>query len=242
MRWLRHRTCCQRDQAVSDQSSWWRKPRKIRVVVDNPSWILPYAETLAERLIEGGDDAILCRHHDEIELGDVAFYLGCVRVTPSTVLERNRKNLVVHASDLPKGRGFSPLTWQTLEGENTIPVCLFEACEELDAGSIIFRVDMHFEGHELLGEMRKALGDMHIELCTRFLAQHIPPLGTSQTGEPTYYARRTPDDSEIDPGRSLADQFDLLRVVDNEKYPAFFHYRGRQYRLTIEKMEEGRKQ
>ena len=86
----------------------WCRPRKIAVVVDNDSWVLPFAETLVERAVSGGDDAVLCRTHSKIGAGTVAFYLGCVKITPPDVLARNQHNLVVHASDLPSGRGFSP--------------------------------------------------------------------------------------------------------------------------------------
>jgi methionyl-tRNA formyltransferase len=36
----------------------------------------------------------------------------------------------------------------------------------------------------------------------------------------------------------LAEQFDLLRVVDSERFPAFFEYRGRRYKLKIEKDDD----
>lgn len=215
--------------------SWWRTPRRIHVVVDNPSWILPYAERLASELRAGGDDAALRRRHEEIDEGDVAFYLGCVKITPVEVLERCRRNLVIHASDLPKGRGFSPLTWLILEGRDEIPVCLFEAGAALDAGPVIYRSSLQFEGHELLPELRAALGEEHVALCRRFLAEELPPAGTPQTGEPTVYGRRTPEDSALDPQQSIASQFNLLRVVDNDRYPAYFELHGRRYRLRIEK-------
>ena len=35
--------------------------------------------------------------------------------------------------------------------------------------------------------------------------------------------KRTPADSEIDPGKSILEQFNLLRIVDSERYPAFFY-------------------
>jgi hypothetical protein len=35
------------------------------------------------------------------------------------------------------------------------------------------------------------------------------------------------------PNRSLAEQCDLLRMVDNDRFPAFFDYRGRGYVLRI---------
>jgi N-acetylneuraminate synthase len=214
---------------------WWRKPRRISVVVDNPSWVLPYAEDLVRVLNRSGDTARLCRSHDDIEAGEVAFYFGCTRITPKVVRVRNRRNLVVHASELPKGRGFSPLTWQVIEGRNEIPVCLLEAVDEADAGPVIYCDRLHFEGHELIGEMRADLGQMHIELCRRFLDAPAPLEGAPQRGEPTVYRRRRPEDSRLNPERRITDQFDLLRTVDNDLYPAIFEHRGRGYRLAIEK-------
>ena len=32
---------------------------------------------------------------------------------------------------------------------------------------------------------------------------------------------------------TLAEQVNLLRVVDEERYPAFFDYRGRRYHMAI---------
>jgi methionyl-tRNA formyltransferase len=60
------------------------------------------------------------------------------------------------------------------------------------------------------------------------------PSGLPQAGEPTWYARRRAADSRLDPDRTLAQQFDLLRVVDNDRYPAFFDLRGHRYRLRID--------
>jgi len=223
---------------MTEHDDWWQRPRRISVVVDNPSWVLPHAERLVARATAAGDDARLCRSHDEIETGAVAFYLGCMRITPPEVLARNRRNLVVHASDLPKGRGMSPWTWMILEGRNDIPVCLLEAVEELDAGPVIFKETLQLQGGELLDEIRQRLGEMHVELCLRFLQQAQPPEGVEQSGEPSYYPRRYPKDSELDPRRSIAEQMNLLRVVDNERYPAFFQWQGRRYRLTITPMDD----
>ncbi len=218
---------------------WWRQPRRVSVLVDNPSWVLPYAETLVAELSHLGDRAQLCRDHDDIGGGDVAFFLGCIRIAPPELLGRHRRNLVVHESDLPKGRGMSPLTWQVLEGRDDIPVCLLEAIDgEVDSGNVVYRDSLHFEGHELIDEMREALGRMTIELCLRFMAEPTPPPGEPQRGEPTYYARRRPEDSALDPHRTIAEQFDLLRVVDNARYPAFFDFAGRRYRITIEALDE----
>lgn len=221
---------------MNDMPRWWSKPRIISVVVDNPSWILPYAEQLVLQLTETGDTVHLCRTHAEVVTGAVAFYLGCMQLTPPEVLAHNQRNLIVHESDLPQGRGFSPLTWQILEGRNDIPVCLLEAVEEADAGPIVYRETLHFKGHELIDELRSVLGRLTVELCLRYLCENSPPIGLPQSGTPSHYSRRRPEDSRLDPERSLAEQFNLLRVVDNSRYPAFFELQGQRYKLSIEKI------
>ncbi len=214
-------------------TDWWYTQRTISVIVDNESWILPYAEKLVQEINQGNDVACLIRNHEDITHGDVAFYLGCVKITPENLLKRHKKNLVVHASDLPKGRGFSPTTWLILAGHNDIPVSLIEAIDEVDAGPIIQQEIMRLQGHELNNEIRHQLGEMHISLCLSYLSSPSIPLGKEQIGEPTFYPRRHPHDSELMPDKTLAEQFNLLRVVDNTRYPAFFYLHGRKYILTI---------
>lgn len=215
-------------------------PRRINVVVDNDSWILPFAEDLVSQIERNGETAFLVRKYADIRDGEVAFFLGCIHVASAEVLSRNKKNLVVHASDLPKGRGFSPLTWAVLNGENSIPVVLLEAEGAVDSGPIVYRDAMQFEGHELANEMRVVLGQKTVELCIRYLNEAGPVASHPQIGEPTILARRRPNDSELDVNRSIRDQFNLLRVVDNDKYPAFFELNGHRYLLKIEKSKADR--
>lgn len=214
----------------------WHRPRTVSVVVDNPSWILPYAERLVAACWDQGDKAYLCRNHGDVRHGAVAFYLGCLRITPPEIVARNAWNLVVHESGLPLGRGFAPLNWQILEGRNEIPVCLLHIAAEPDAGSVVYRDMIRFQGHELASELRAAQGAKTVELCLRFLAQAEPPAGRPQKGEPTWYPRRRPADSRLNPDQTIAEQFNLLRIVDNQAYPAFFDLHGERYTLRIERV------
>jgi len=215
----------------------WSPPRKISVVVDNNSWILPWAECLVERCrTELGDDAVLHRSYEEVRHGAVAFFLGCTGLAPDEVTKRNTYTLVVHESNLPGGRGFAPLIWQILEDRNRIPVTLLGVSPEPDAGPIYLQTTLEFEGHELHDELRAAQGSATVELCLDFLKSDKPPGGAPQTGQTDWYPRRNPEDSRLDPEASIASQFNLLRVVDNERYPAYFDYRGHRYKVRIEKM------
>lgn len=210
---------------------------KISILVDNPkSWALSHAEKLLE-ILKKDFDAKLIHFQKEIEGGDVAIFLSCESLVKRDVLNKNKHNLVVHASALPKGKGWSPLTWQILEGKNEIPLTLFEAVEKVDAGKIYDREILRFEGHELIGEMQEAMGKKINEMLINFLKRYPDIKGGDQTGEETFYSRRKPEDSELDPEKNISEQFNLLRVVDNDKYPAFFNFRGQKYILKIYKSE-----
>ncbi len=54
--------------------------------------------------------------------------------------------------------------------------------------------------------------------------------------EATYYPKRSPKDSEIDPNKPISEQFDLIRVCDPNRFPAHFHYRGVAYKIILEKL------
>jgi methionyl-tRNA formyltransferase len=214
---------------------WWRKPRQISVLVDTPGWFDRFAETLVLEANAAGDDAVFVRSAGQIKSGGIAFLLSCLKLVPPEILARNPHNIVVHASDLPKGRGFSPLVWQVLEGADQIPVTMLFAAEAADAGDIVMQDRISLGGHELNDELRDMLGRKIVAMCLDYLAQPVPPAGKPQAGEPSWYRRRRPEDSRLDPDKSLAEQFNLLRVVDNQRYPAFFDLHGIRYIVRIER-------
>jgi methionyl-tRNA formyltransferase len=212
------------------------KPLAITVLVDSPdSFMMPYVRELIRDLEALKHSVRLIHHHDEMRPGDLAFFLGYYRVVPERVLALHKHNLVVHESAPPQGKGWSPLAWQILEGKNRIPIALLEAVNGIDAGPVYFQETMTFEGHELVGELREAQGRKSLELCLRFVRAYPDVRGREQTGPESFYPRRTPEDSRVDPSRTLVELFDRFRVADNERYPVFFEHRGFRYALRIEK-------
>jgi methionyl-tRNA formyltransferase len=210
-----------------------RKNLVVSVVVDNPSWILPFAKQLVIIANDLGHSASLANAYGEIGDGDVAFFLGCVSIASPSVLRQNRLNLVVHESELPKGRGFAPVAWQILEGHNNIPVVLFEATDGVDSGPIFLREEIQLTGYELNEEIRMLQGDATVRLCENFLKAYPGIEPVQQQGESSRYRRRMPIDSKLDPDKSLRGQFNLLRIVDNKNYPAFFELDGHRYIVKI---------
>jgi methionyl-tRNA formyltransferase len=209
---------------------------KISIVVDNPrSWFVPFAEKLKENLGQFGSVDLLSDAKNIPHSNDVAFLLSCEKKVTSEILHRSRSNIVVHASKLPKGKGMSPFTWQILEGKNRIPITLFEAVEEIDAGPVYLIGYVDFLGNELLTEMRHTLGEKIVSLCLKFIALWPKILHSAkpQKGESTYYKKRTMEAMRMDPCKPISEQFSLFRVADNEKYPVFFDWCGRRFNLKI---------
>lgn len=204
----------------------------VQILVDNiNSWIVPYAEELVKKIEDLGMKSVLIHKHEEVIKGDILCLLSCEKVFRR--LELNTHNLVVHESDLPLGKGWSPLTWQILGGKNIIPVTLFEASEKVDSGVIYLKKYLKFNGTELLPEMKRAQGVITQELVLEFLRKfpRISPI--HQYGPESYYPKRQPKDSKLDTNKSIQEQFNLLRVCDNERYPAFFYFNNNKYILKI---------
>ncbi len=211
---------------------------RIIILTSAASWFHEHALALRKRLEADGNSVSLATDHDQTAGAEICFLLSYAGLVPPTFLAQHQHNIVVHASALPKGRGWSPLTWQILAGATEIPLTLFEAVEAMDAGNVYLRGAVRFDGHELLPELRAELGKAIVDLCCEFVRQSSALEGEPQAGEATHFARRTPADSELDPQQSLADLFDALRVADSERYPAFFSLRGHRYKLRIERYDQ----
>jgi methionyl-tRNA formyltransferase len=210
---------------------------RITFLSDAGSWKNPFIAGLAKKLQKKGHRVSFLHDLKGISRNDILFILGFFKIVPSDILKRNKTNIVIHESSLPKGRGWSPMSWLVVKGAREIPLTLFEAVEKVDAGWIYLRDRIPLKGTELLPEIRAKVGPAMMRLCEKFVASYpsILARGVAQEGKPSYYRRRNPVDSRLDPKKSLVRQFNLLRSVDNGAYPAFFDYRGSTFILKIEK-------
>ncbi len=209
----------------------------VTIATASEGWLMPHLASLKAAL-----EAANCLVHvvssiDQMKGGDFLLLLSYWAIVPQEVLEKYLHSLIVHESDLPEGRGWSPATWAILAGNNRIPLCLLEAAERVDSGDIYLRSEIHLEGHELVQEWRGILAAKVVEMCLQFIAT-FPAIASAPDKQPlagTYLPRRHPADSQLDACKTLVQQFNLLRTVDNASYPAFFDHLGHRYLLRIEK-------
>lgn len=176
--------------------------------------------------------------HDKAELvgGDLLFLVSCSQIITAQERSKYKNVLVLHASDLPEGRGWSPHVWAILGGADRITVSLIEAADPVDSGAIWMKTVFFLDGHELFDEINARLFEAELFLMTKAIENFGEIRPAEQGGSPgAYCVKRSPQDSRIDVNKSIAEQFELLRVTDPVRYPAFFEYRGQRYVIRIEK-------
>ena len=208
---------------------------RISILSPKNTWMNYYIRKLIDSFISLGFSVRWLSDHKELSPGDVCFILSYQSIISKSYLELHDHNLVVHASDLPSGRGWSPMTWQILENKNDITLSLFEATEQLDDGPIYAQKVVSLDGCELLADWQALQAERTIQLCLDWV-QGYPRSKLyfmNQIGTSSYYPRRTPADSELNLEDSLGSQFNLFRVVDNINYPAFFIKDGYRYLLKV---------
>jgi methionyl-tRNA formyltransferase len=207
----------------------------MTLLSDASSWLNDRLPWLIDALWARGHAVRWIHHPADLAPGDVCLLLSCSRLLIPEQLARHRHNLVEHESALPHGQGWSPMTWQILEGASQIAVTLFEATATLDAGPIYVQRTIDLQGSELVEEWRALQAEATMSLCLEWFDRYSDVIAHArpQQGEASHYRRRRPADSQLDPHHSLVEQFNLLRVVDNQRYPAFVEIRGRRYELQI---------
>jgi methionyl-tRNA formyltransferase len=144
----------------------------------------------------------------------------------------------LHASELPLGRGWSPHIWEILAGKKAITLTCLEAEDAVDSGKIWHQLTVPIAPHALAAEINDQIFKAEMDLITWILNRfnEIVPVEQDRSVVPTYFPKRNPEDSKLDPTRSIASQFDLLRICDPVRFPAYFELLGYKYKLTIEKI------
>lgn len=211
---------------------------KVAIICSSP--IHPVNVWLERWMASTGRDHDITLHRDinEVTNGDILFLISCTQIVTAAHRSRFGKTFVIHASDLPRGRGWSPHIWTIVQGGEEITVTLLEAEDKVDSGAIWDQVKVPIPKHFLADEINAALFDAELVLMDHALALFGQHSGRAQAAdvEPSYLRKRTPEDSRLDINGTIADQFDLIRACDPERFPAFFEIHGHRYTVKLEKI------
>ena len=200
--------------------------------------IFPLLQTWKENNEDKYQINLLNKVEDIVQGGEILFLISCSQIITDKTKLLFKDTLVLHASDLPVGRGWSPHVWDVISGKDVITHSLLEAKEPVDTGDIWKKVKISLNGTELFDEINTLLFDAEINLIewaceNQNNCQPIPQSGLKST----YYRKRVPQDSELVLDKTLDSQFNLLRVCDPNRFPAFFYKNGQRYNVRVEKDE-----
>lgn len=127
-----------------------------------------------------------------------------------------------HMTDLPYGRGGSPLQNLIIRGHENTCVTALRMTEEVDAGPIYLKKVIGLNGTAT--EIFKRAGAAVASMIKVLIENDIVP--AQQSGPPTFFVRRTPQQSDLTTaGSQLKSLYDHIRMLDSDDYPrAYLDY------------------
>jgi len=124
-----------------------------------------------------------------------------------------------HMTDLPFGRGGTPLQNLILLGKKKTMISAFRVENGMDVGAIYLKRSLSLDGSA--GEIYKRAGEIILNEMIPFIVEHRP-VPIKQKGRIVLFKRRTPRESEIKGIKSLPKLYDFVRMLDAPNYPKAF--------------------
>jgi len=145
------------------------------------------------------------------------FFLHWSYIIPSSIYEKYNC-VVFHMTDLPYGRGGSPLQNLIVRGHKTTKLSAIKVQKGIDTGDIYLKKDLSLFG--TAEEIFIRAGQLMVEMIQEILEKKIIPM--PQDGEPLLFQRRKSEDSDMGQLVSLEAIYDHIRMLDCEDYPSAF--------------------
>jgi methionyl-tRNA formyltransferase len=136
---------------------------------------------------------------------------------PSEIFE-GFECILFHMTDLPFGRGGSPLQNLIKRGFTETMISAMRVESGIDTGKIYLKRKLLLNGSalEIFIRASNIIKGMVVEINS----SDIQPV--AQKGQPVVFKRRTPDQSNIDSIKDINELYDHIRMLDCEGYPAAY--------------------
>lgn len=130
----------------------------------------------------------------------------------------NYECIIFHMTDLPFGRGGSPLQNLIVKGFEETKLSAIQCVDELDAGPIYAQRSLKLSGtaEEILSRTADIAIDMIVEIIKK------KPEPQTQVGKPTIFKRRNQEDGDLSGLDNLKNVYDYIRMLDADGYPDAF--------------------
>ena len=175
----------------------------------------------------------ITKNKKNIRNQNIVFPISYTKILPESFLKKNELVIIVHTSELPKDKGFSPLQYQILKNNNKIYMSLIKATKEVDAGPVYFQDYFILDGTELYDEIRYIQGLQILKIIKKFLLNYPNLSSVKKSGKGNFNKKRYPQDSKLNINKTIREQFNHLRINSNKLHPSFFYFRGKKYIIKI---------
>jgi methionyl-tRNA formyltransferase len=148
------------------------------------------------------------------------FFLHWNWIVPESIWKAH-ECVCFHMTDVPYGRGGSPLQNLILAGHTQTMLTALRMVKEMDAGPVYAKKPLSLDGSA--EEIYLRGGKLSVEIIQWMIEQNPQP--TPQEGEVVTFKRRKPEQSSLPNSGSLENAHDFIRMLDAEGYPhAFIEY------------------
>jgi methionyl-tRNA formyltransferase len=209
---------------------------KIQILTDKNSWFFKNQEKIPIKYKKYLKKDLLTNHLQIKKNYEITLIISYYKIIPNKFLSYSKHNLVIHESDLPNGRGMSPLYWQILKGRKKITFTLFECTKKMDEGKYYFKKNFYFEPTLIYEEIKEKQLKYAFDLIELFLKKYAKNKNIKsyhQKGKPTYFPKIQASFSELNINRTIKSQMNKLRTRDNVNFPAYFFYKKKKYIIKL---------
>ena len=211
----------------------------MRIIIATvKSWNIERAQAL-QKQYAGVHDIVVYTTKEEYTIEhvrdfnpDYIFMPHWSYLVPNEITD-NWECVVFHMTDLPYGRGGSPLQNLIVRGHKETKISAIRVTRKLDGGPVYMKRPLSLTGSAQ--EIFVRCADIIFqEMIPMFLSEKMTP--KPQEGEPVVFKRRKPEEGQITSDMELDKIYDYIRMLDAEGYPrAYMEFGG--YRLEFENAE-----
>ena len=164
------------------------------------------------------------------------FFLHWSWKVPDELVDRY-ECVCFHMTDVPFGRGGSPLQNLIVRGLRETKLTALRMSQHFDAGPVYMKEPLSLEGGA--EEIYLRAGRLSAEMIQRMIRREPRPV--PQRGKPVNFKRRKAEESEVGSPASLEELHDFIRMLDAEGYPrAFLHHSGFRFEFSRSALYDGR--
>jgi len=157
-------------------------------------------------------------------------------VVPKEITD-NYKCICFHMSDLPYGRGGSPLQNLIIRGHKKTKVTALKMTQKIDFGDIYKKVDLDLSGSAQEIFIRAS---EHITKLINYIIVENPEPKV-QKGKGVLFDRRKPMQSEIPKDANIDEMYNHIRMMDADTYPkAYINYGDYHFVFSKANVKDGK--